>query len=231
MSRQAGWWPLRPRGNGVARPRAGHHALTLPLWLRSVERDGLHCAGLIVLGGAAFGAGLVRLLVGPMGLNSATSLQALVLAVLHLLGPLVVALMALARLMPAWILRGRAAVGRFGLLPLLLPPLLLGSLLLILFLMVVLWIGMLMTPRADLVGEWGDVMAAIPLPDLLAAMLRSGLFLVAAAAVGLWTGRREGHGEVLPAVLVADAILQATVSVFALKLLWILVQSQIGQGS
>ena len=192
--------------------------------LRTIERDGLHCAGLVLLGGVAFGAGLIRLLVGPLQQSSEFSLELLAQTVLQLLGPLIVALLALTRLMPHWLERSRrpgAKIWRHTVLS----AAVVGALLFNLFLVAVLLMGMVMTPRADLFGEWRDLMATIEPWSLWEAMARSGLFLGSTAALGLWEGRRaQRHGH-LSAEVTADAILHAMALVLALKMLWILALS------
>ena len=192
--------------------------------LRTIERDGLHCAGLVLLGGVAFGAGLIRRLVGPLHQSSDFSLEVLAQTVLQLLGPLVVALLALTRLMPHWLERARRPGARVWWRSVL-SAVVVGALLFNLFLVGVLLVGMLMTPRADLFGEWRDLLATIEPWSLLEAMARSGLFLGSTAALGLWEGRRALRRGDLSAEVTADAILHAMALVLALKLLWILALS------
>ena len=192
--------------------------------LRTIERDGLHCAGLVLLGGVAFGAGLIRLLVGPLHQSSDFSLEVLAQTVLQLLGPLVVALLALTRLMPHWLERARRPGARMWWRSVL-SAVVVGALLFNLFLVGVLLVGMLMTPRADLFGEWRDLLATIEPWSLLEAMARSGLFLGSTAALGLWEGRRALRRGDLSAEVTADAILHAMALVLALKMLWILALS------
>jgi len=192
--------------------------------LRTIERDGLHCAGLVLLGGVAFGAGLIRLLVGPLHQSSDFSLEVLAETVLQLLGPLVVALMGLTRLMPHWLERARRPGARVWWHSMLSAGVV-GALLFNLFLLAVLLTGMLMTPRDDLFGEWRDLMATIEPAELLGAMARSGLFLASTASLGLAEGRRALKRSGLSTQVTADAILHAMALVLVLKLVWILVLS------
>ena len=192
--------------------------------LRTIERDGLHCAGLVLLGGVAFGAGLIRLLVGPLQQSSTFSLEILAQTVLQLLGPLVVALLALTRLMPHWLERARKPGARVWWRSVL-SAVVVGMVLFNLFLVAVLLTGMVMTPRADLLGEWRDLLATLQPAALVEAMGRSGAFLGSTAALGLWEGRRALRRGDLSTKATADAILHATALVLALKLLWILVLS------
>ena len=192
--------------------------------LRTIERDGLHCAGLVLLGGVAFGAGLIRLLVGPLHQSSTFSLEILAQTVLQLLGPLVVALLALTRLMPHWLERARKPGARAWWRSVL-AAVVVGMVLFNLFLVAVLLTGMLMTPRADLLGEWRDLMATLRPAALLEAMARSGGFLGSTAVLGLWEGRRALRRGELSAKVTADEILHAMALVLALKLLWILALS------
>jgi len=196
----------------------------LPHLLRTVEWDGMHCAGLVLLGGIAFGAGLIRLLVGPLHQSSNFSLNVLAQAVLQLLGPLLVALLALTRLMPHWLERSRRP-GAWAWWHSVLSAGIVGALLFNLFLVVVLLTGMLVTPRADLLGEWRDLLGTIPVATLLEAMGRSGIFLGSCAALGIAEGRRAQRRGALSSEVTADAILHAMALVLVLKLLWILVLS------
>ena len=206
----------------MAMPRPPTRSQPLSDLLRTVERDGMHCAGLVLLGGVAFGAGLIRLLVGPLHQSSDFSLNVLAQVVLQLLGPLLVALLALTRLMPHWLERSRRPGARAGWHSLL-SAAIVGALLFNLFLVVVLLTGMLVTPRADLLGEWRDLLATIPAATLLEAMGRSGIFLGSCAALGTVEGRRARRRGELSSEVTADAILHATALVLALKLIWILV--------
>ncbi|MFY7695105.1 MAG: hypothetical protein ACOVQK_02065, partial [Cyanobium sp.] len=79
--------------------------------LRLAERDGRRCATLVLLIGTVFGVGLTRLLQAGFNLSATQSVQVLVVAMLYLVGPLVVALIAFTRLTPLWLRRARAGGG------------------------------------------------------------------------------------------------------------------------
>ena len=98
--------------------------------LRMAERDGRRCASLVLLIGTVFGVGLTRLLQGGLNLSAGQSLRVLVVAMLYLVGPLVVALIAFTRLTPLWLRRARGSGAEAGWLTVV-PALLVGPLLLI----------------------------------------------------------------------------------------------------
>jgi hypothetical protein len=190
-------------------------------WLALADRDGQRCAGLVLLSALVVGAGAVQLLTGPLEQTSRFSLEVLTLLLLQLFGPLLVAVIALVRLMPDWVGRAQLlgpAAWRSTVLPA-------GPMALVLMLQFVgagLLAGVLASPRADLAGELAEILGDLRLVDLLRALLRCALFLMAAAG---WTLRETAlglrRGEA-PTRLVGDGLLHGLVLVLILKLFWIL---------
>ena len=184
------------------------------------ERYGERCGGPVILAGLVVGLGVVQLASGPLGLTSRFSLQLLVLLVLQLVGPMLVALLSLALLLPRWLERynqpssglemeGIAAAA------------VVGALLELLFLAAAICGGVLGTPRSDLVGELRDLLGGVLLIDVARACLRAGVFL---AAVCGWSQWRSQHNRRLgrdPGRLVSDQVAEGLVLLLSLKLLWI----------
>jgi hypothetical protein len=189
--------------------------------LALVDRDGHRCAGLVLLSAVVVGAGAVQLLTGPLAQPSRFSLEVLTMLLLQLFGPLLVAMIAVVRLMPDWV--GRAQLeGPAAWRSTVVPAGLLALLLMVQFVVAGLLGGVLASPRADLVGELAELFADVRLGDLLRALLRCALFLMAAAG---WTLRETAlglrRGEA-PAMIVGDGLLHGLVLVLILKLVWIL---------
>lgn len=192
--------------------------------LRMAERDGASCAGLVLLLGAVFAVGLVRLLQEGLQLSPQQSLRLLVLAMLHLVGPLVVALIAFTRLTPQWLRRGREG-GRHGAWLALGPAVLVGPLLLIHALMGALAGGALASGQGGVeLGLAQAVGAIVPL-DLLSALLRTALYLAAAALLCLWEGQRRPSTPPAADVLIGNLIAREIALMVGLKLIWTLAVS------
>jgi hypothetical protein len=190
-------------------------------WLALVDRDGQRCAGLVLLSALVVGAGAVQLLAGPLEQTSRFSLEVLTLLLLQLFGPLLVAVIALVRLMPDWV--GRAQLlGTAAWRSTVLAAGPMALVLMLQFLGAGLLAGVLASPRADLAGELAEILGDLRLVDLLRALLRCALFLMAAAG---WTLRETAlglrRGEA-PTRLVGDGLLHGLVLVLILKLFWIL---------
>jgi len=199
-------------------------------WLALVDRDGQRCAGLVLLSAVVVGSGAVQLLTGQLALTSAVSLKVLTTMLLQLFGPLLVAVIVLVRLMPDWV--GRSQVqGPAAWRSTVLPAGPMALVLMLQFLGAGLLAGVLASPRADLAGELTEILGDLRLVDLLRALLRCALFLMAAAG---WTLRETAlglrRGEA-PAMLVGDGLLHGLVLVLILKLFWILVIDPLPYGA
>jgi hypothetical protein len=189
--------------------------------LRMAERDGSRCAGLVLLLGTVFGVGLIRLLQEGLHLSSQQSLRVLVVAMLHLVGPLVVALLAFTRLTPQWLRRARGGGSQAGWLTLG-PALLVGPLLLIYALMGALVGGLLASLRGGVELRLAHTLGAIVPSDLAAALLRTALYLAAAALLCLWEAQKPSPNQAGAEDLIASLIARQIAVMVALKLLWIL---------
>jgi hypothetical protein len=184
------------------------------------ERYGERCGGPVILAGLVVGLGVVQLASGPLGLTSRFSLQLLVLLVLQLVGPMLVALLSLALLLPRWLERynqpssglemeGIAAAA------------VVGALLELLFLAAAICGGVLGTPRSDLIGELRDLLGGVLLIDVARACLRAGVFLAAVCGWSQWRSRRNRRLGRDPGRLVSDQLAEGLVLLLSLKLLWI----------
>lgn len=189
--------------------------------LRMAERDGSRCAGLVLLIGAVFGVGLNRLLQEGLHLSSQLSLRVLVLAMLHLVGPLVVALIAFTRLTPLWLRRARGGGGEARWLTLG-PAVLVGPVLLIHALMGALVGGVFATMRGGLELRLAQAVGAIAPTDLASALLRTALYLGAAALLCLWEAKRLPLSRAGAEDLIASLIAREIALMVGLKLLWTL---------
>ena len=134
-------------------------------WLRLAERNGERCGGPVILAGLLMGLGVVQLASGPLAQTSRFSLELLILLVLQLVGPMLVAFLALALLLPRWMERIQA-VGRKGWRQSVPAATLVGALLLLMFFVAAVCGGILASPRADLVGEFRDLLASVLLVDV-----------------------------------------------------------------
>jgi hypothetical protein len=195
--------------------------------LRMAERDGSRCAGLVLLIGAVFGVGLIRLLQEGLQLSSPQSLRVLVLAMLHLVGPLVVGLIAFTRLTPLWLRRARGGGAARGAWLTLGPALLVGPLLLIHALMGALVGGLLAGVRGGLELRLSQAVGAIVPMDLASALLRTALYLGAAALLCVWEAQRPSLNEAVAEELMASLIAREIGLMVGLKLIWTLVVNPI----
>ena len=189
--------------------------------LRMAERDGTRCAGLVLLMGAVFGVGLIRLLQEGLGLSSQQALRVLVVAMLHLVGPLVVALIAFTRLTPLWLRRSREGGARAGWLTLG-PALVVGPLLLIHALMGGLVGGVMANAQGGLEFRLAYAVRSIVPTDLLSALLRTALYLAAAALLCLWEARSRPLNQAGAEDLIASLIAREIALMVGLKLIWTL---------
>ena len=186
--------------------------------LRMAERDGASCAGLVLLIGAVFAVGLVRLLQEGLQLSSQQSMRVLVLAMLHLVGPLVVALIAFTRLTPQWLRRARGG-GPYGGFLTLGPAVLVGPLLLIHALMGALAGGALASAQGGVELGLAHAVGAIVPMDLLSALLRTALYLAAAALLCFWQGQRRPRNQAGAEDLIASLIAREIALMVGLKLI------------
>jgi hypothetical protein len=190
--------------------------------LRTVERDGIRCGAPVLLAGFVAGAGLAEVAAGPLGLASRTICELVILLVLQVAGPVLVVLLALVQLGPLWLeqvheqgLRAwRVAVPAAAIL---------APLLLTLFLVAALVSGALFTPRADLMGEVGDVLSGLQLRDLAITWIRASVFF---AIVCAWCLRQCERGLLRgapPGVIVSELFSHGIVVILLLKLVWLVV--------
>lgn len=190
-------------------------------WLIVAEADGQRCAGLVILTGVVLGAGLVELFSGPGGQTSRFSLELVVLVVLQLVGPLIVAVLAIVRLNPFWQDRSER-LGRSAWRSVVLPCLPLSLVLMLMFLVAAVLAGALVTPRSDLVGEVRELLGGLLPLDILLTLMRSSLFLVAGSAWCLRLHRLGRHQQRQADAIQSEALLQSVTLVLVLKLVWIM---------
>ncbi|MFZ9621643.1 MAG: hypothetical protein ACO289_10615 [Prochlorococcaceae cyanobacterium] len=184
------------------------------------ERYGERCGGPVILAGLLVGLGVVQLASGPLAQTSRFSLELLILLVLQLVGPMLVALFALALLLPRWIQRlqdtgddyRRERIAAAGLV---------GALLQVLFLAAAVCGGVMGTPRTDLVGEFRDLLGGVLLLDIGRACLRAGVFLAVICGWCQWRTRRALQRGRDPGLLVSDQLAEGFLVLLSLKLLWI----------
>lgn len=189
--------------------------------LRMAERDGSRCAALVLLIGMVFGVGLTRLLQEGLNLSAAQSLRVLVVAMLHLVGPLVVALIAFTRLTPLWLRRARGGGAQAGWLTLA-PALMVGPVLMVHALTGSLVGGVLASARGGLELRLAQAINAIAPLDVLSALLRTGLYLAAAALLCLWEARGIPLDRAGAEDLIASLIAREIALLVGLKLVWTL---------
>lgn len=186
------------------------------------ERNGERCGGPVILAGLVLGLGVVQLASGPLAQTSRFSLELLILLVLQLVGPMLLALLALALLLPRWLERAqrlgpsawRASAPAAAVV---------GGLLMLLFFVAALCGGVLASPRADLVGEIRDLLRGVLLFDLGRACLRAGVFLGLVCAWSQWRMAQGLRRRRDPGLLVSDQLAEGLVLLLLLKLLWITV--------
>lgn len=189
--------------------------------LRLVEWDGSRCAGLVLLIGTVVGVGLIRLLQEGLQLSSQPALRVLVEAMLYLVGPLVVSLIAFTRLTPLWLRRGRGGGAEAGWLTLG-PALLVGPLLLIHVLVGAVVGGVLAGGRVGIELRLSQAVGAIVPVDLASALLRTALYLAAAALLCLWEAPRQPLNRAGAEDLIASLIAREIALMVGLKLIWTL---------
>jgi hypothetical protein len=187
--------------------------------LQLAERGGERCGGPVLLAGLVLGLGVVELSSGALGQTSRFSMELLSLLVLQLLGPMLVTLIAMALLLPSWLERGLDRRGSLG--PSLLASALVGALLLLLFLTAALTGGVLASPRADLIGEFRDLLAGVLLSDLLRSGLRAAFFLAVLCGWSQIRGGRRLRRDLAPALVSSDLMVEGLIVLLGLKLLWI----------
>lgn len=194
----------------------------LPPLLRVLElseRYGQRCGAPVLLVGAVLGSGVVQLASGPLGQTSRFSLELLILLMLKLTGPMLVAVLAMALLLPFWLPHERgvsAAPGR-----LMVPAAaVVGALLQLMLMLAALAGGLLASPRADLVGEWRDLLSGLQLADLLRSMLRAALFLGCICGWTLWRSRHHQRAERSRDLLTSNLLVEGMMVLMGLKLTW-----------
>jgi hypothetical protein len=195
--------------------------MLLPRLVGMAERDGRRCAPLVLLIGTVFGVGLTRLLQGGLNLSAVQSLRVLVVAMLYLVGPLVVALIVFTRLTPLWLRRARGGGAAAGWLTVG-PALLVGPLLLVHGLLGAVLGGVLTGAGGGIEWRLTEAIAAIPPLDLLSALIRTALYLSAAALLCLWEARRLPLNRARAEDLIASLIAREIALLVGLKLLWTL---------
>ena len=191
--------------------------------LRIAEADGQRCAGPIVLTGLVLGAGVVALVSGPLGQTSRFSLELLLLLLLQLLGPLLVSVITLALLLPSWLQRCSGTARRQLASNLSAAALVAPSLMLLLIVTGMLG-GILLSPRADLIGELKDLLAGIQLKDLARTLLRATLFVVGSCGFCVWRTNQLGFAAQDANTQLrwsSDLLLEGLALLLAFKLVWI----------
>lgn len=192
------------------------------VWLAVAESDGRRCVGLVALSGGVFGAGVVQLLVGPIGQSDAFSLQVLVLLLLQLMGPLTVALLSTVVLLPTWLRRcsnepSMAWQRQFcSALPV-------APLLMVCFLAAGLLGGVLITPRSDVVGEMSEIVRAIDPRQLVGALVRCTVYLALPAVWCLREVRQGIRYNRDPADVASGTLLNSFLLVLVLRIFWMVV--------
>jgi len=131
------------------------------------------------------------------------------------MGPGVVALIAMALLMPRWLATCNSLERRYD--PSIAASGLVGAVLLLFFLTAALIGGVLASPRADLAAEFTDVMSGVLLPDLLRATLRSAVFLAVLCSWCQWRGRRQLKRGLAAALVSSDLMVEGLMLLFGLK--------------
>jgi len=181
--------------------------------LELAERHGVRCGGPVLLSGLFLGIGVVELSTGALGQTSRFSLELLTLLVLQLAGPMLVALVATALLLPRWLeqdqWQGTAASA------------LTGAVLMVLFVVAALTGGVLASPRADLIGELRELLSGVLASDLFRSIFRSALFLATLCSWCKWRSQiylRRGSDT---ALLSSNLLLEAFSLLLVLKLVWI----------
>ncbi len=193
----------------------------LGAFLVLVDRDGQRCSVPVLLSGAVVGTGVVRLMSEALAQTSRFSVEVLMLMVLQVFGPMLVAMVAIVRLTPDWVQRIEVE-GRQAWRTVVMTALPLALFLMLQFLVVSLISGVAASPRADFLGEMSELLGGLEWSDLVRAMLRCAVFLVAGAT---WCLRETLVGIArrrTVANIVGDGILHALLMVLLLKLFWIL---------
>ena len=183
------------------------------------ERAGERCTGPVLLAGLVLGLGVVELSSGALGQTSRFSLELLILLVLQLVGPMLVALIAMALLLPRWLECPLSLRARFG--PSIAASALVGALLLLMFLTAAITGGVLASPRADLVAEIREVLGGVLFTDLLRSTLRAAIFLAVLCSWSQLRGGRRLRADVSPALVSSDLMVEGLTLLLGLKLFWI----------
>ena len=210
--------------------RSGALGAPLLRCLALSERYGQRCGGPVLLVGAVLGSGVVQLASGPLGQTSRFSLELLMLLMLKLTGPLLVAILALALLLPLWLPAEHQSVSgsvarpsvRGPVAPMLPAAALAGALLQLLLMLAALGGGLLASPRADLVGEWRDLLSGLQWADLLRSMLRAAIFLAGCCGWTLWRSRHHAAAERNRDLLSSNLLVEGLMLLMGLKLVWIM---------
>lgn len=187
--------------------------------LRQAERAGQRCGGPVLLAGLVLGLGVVQLSSGALAQTSRFSLELLILLVLQLVGPMLVALIAMVLLLPSWL--AHAATGKGIRLGDILGSAVVGGLLLLLVLAAAITGGVLASPRADVLAEVRDLLRGVLLVDLLRSGLRAGLFLAVLCAWSQRRGRGRLQRGVASELVSSDLMVEGLILLLGLKLLWI----------
>jgi hypothetical protein len=191
-------------------------------FLEQCESYGQRCGGPVLLVGAVLGSGVVQLVSGPLGQTSRFSLELLILLMLKLTGPLLVAILAMALLLPHWLTVERPSAP-VATVRIVLAAALVGALLQLMLLVAALCGGLLASPRADLVGEWRDLLGGLRLGDVVRSMARAALFLASICGWMIWrTG--AGHASMRHReLLTSNLLVEGLMVLMGLKLAWIMV--------
>ncbi|MCP9809402.1 hypothetical protein KBY58_08145 [Cyanobium sp. HWJ4-Hawea] len=194
--------------------------------LREAELDGIRCGGPVILAGFVIGVGLVQVAAGPLGLASRNICELVILLVLHLVGPLVITALALVQLAPTWLQRveQRGLAAWRTSVP---AAALVAPFLLVIFLISALTSGVLFTPREDLVGEFGEVLASLQLHSLLLTWVRSSFFFAIICGWSLHHSEKCLLRRQPPAEIASELVGRGIVLLMVLKFAWLVLATPI----
>jgi hypothetical protein len=168
--------------------------------------------------GVELHAAAVGAMIGPMQVTG----RVLELAFASRLSASTVGILAMALLVPFW-LPGEQRSAPFAKVRIVLAAALVGALLQLMLLLAALCGGLLASPRADLMGEWRDLLSGLLLGDVLRSMARAALFLASICGWTIWRPR-AGHASMRHReLLTSNLLVEGLMVLMGLKLTWIMV--------
>jgi hypothetical protein len=188
--------------------------------LRTIERDGKHCADEAILAGLSMGAGIIQI---PERLNQSNllELQLLVAISCNLGAPIVAVLLITMRLSPLWVRVGPLRP-RIPWLKIVLPAALVGFLLSFYFFLSSILAGILLSSRRDLIGEFQDVFGFLNPQDLLNSCLEASLYSAVACVWTLVESRKSAAIGRPVALVMSSVMVHVFAVVVVAKIVWIL---------